>query len=118
MSRFSVRKFILAEWRVDIFLSAAIGLVTLKRGHSVWEMLLGGYLPSLPVNYSSLLVYAIAIVRHRSAQVEAAHEVADRDRSFRRYRRQSSLLLVPFAVPILATAQERQTVQQPELRLG
>ena len=34
-------KLILAEFGVGVFLSAAIGLVTLKRSHSAWQMLLG-----------------------------------------------------------------------------
>ena len=108
-------KLILAEFSLGVFLSAAIGLVTLKRSHSVWQIVLGGYILSLAVNYVPLLLYAIAILRHRSAREEAAHEVADRDRSFRRYRRQSLLLIVPFAVPILAIAQERQKVREPQL---
>jgi hypothetical protein len=106
-------KLILAEFSLGIFLSAAIGLLTLKRSHSGWQILLGGYLLTLAVNYVPLLLYAIAIVRHRSAQIEVAHEVADRNRSFRRYRRQSLLLLIPFAVPILAFAQERQKAREP-----
>jgi hypothetical protein len=101
-------KLILAEFGGGILLAAAIGLLTLRRSHSVWQILLGAYLLTLAVNYVPLLLYAITIVRHRSAQVEVAHEVTDRNRSFRRYRRQSLLLLVPFAVPILAIAQERQ----------
>jgi len=32
-------KLILAEYSVGVFLSAAIGLVTLKRSHSAWQML-------------------------------------------------------------------------------
>ena len=101
-------KLILAEFGVGVFLSAAIGLATLKQSHSIWHVLLGGYLLSLAVNYVPLLLYAIAIVRQQSAHEEVAHEVVDRGRAFGRYRRQSLLLLVPFAVPILAIAQERQ----------
>jgi len=106
-------KLILAEFSVGVFLSAAIGLVTLKRSHSVWQILLGGYLLSLAVNYVPLLLYAIPIVRQRSAQEGVAGEGADRNGSFRRYRRQSLLLLIPFAVPILAFVQERQKAREP-----
>ena len=106
-------KLILAEFSLGVFLSAAIGLLTLKRSHSGWGILVGAYLLSLAVNYVPLLLYAIAIVRQRSAQEEVAHEVADRNRSLRRYRRQSLLLLIPFAVPILAFAQERQKAREP-----
>ena len=108
-------KLILAEFGVGVFLSAAIGLATLKRSQSTWHVLLGGYLLSLALNYVPLLLYAIAIVHRQSAQQEVTHEVADRDRSFRRYRRQSLLLLVPFAVPVLAVAQERQKAQEARL---
>jgi len=50
-------KLILAEYSVGVFLSAAIGLVTLRRSYSAWQMLLGGYLLSLAVNYLPLLLY-------------------------------------------------------------
>ena len=106
-------KLILAEFSIGVFLSAAIGLLSLKRSHSGWGILVGAYLLSLAVNYVPLLLYAIAIVRQRSAQEEVAREVADRNRSLRRYRRQSLLLLIPFAVPILAFAQERQKAREP-----
>ena len=101
-------RFILAEFSLAVFGCPALGLFTLSRSHTAWQVVLGGYLLSLGVNYVPPLLYAIAIVRHRSVQEEVAHEVADRDRSFRRYRRQSLLLVVPFAVPILAIAQERR----------
>ena len=104
-------RFILAEFSFAVFLCPVLGLFTLMRSHAVWQVVLGGYLLSLGVNYVPLLLYAITIVRHRSAQGEVADEAADRDRSFRRYRLQSLLLLVPFVVPILAIAQERQKAQ-------
>ena len=107
-------RFILAEFGLAVFLSPALGLFTLIRSHSAWQVILGGYLLSLGVNYVPLLLYAIAIVRHRSAQQEVADELAGRDRSARRYRLQSLLLLVPFVVPLLAIAQERQKAQERE----
>ncbi len=101
-------RFILTEFALAVFLSPALGLFILVRSHSVWQVILAGYFLSLGVNYVPLLVYAIAIVRRQSAHEEVAEELVYRDRSFRRYRLQSLLLLVPFVVPVLAVAQERQ----------
>ena len=101
-------RFILAEFGLAVFLCPALGLFTLLRSHSVWQVILAVYLFSLGANYVPLLAYAIAIVCCRTAQQEVAVEAADRARHFRRYRGQSLLLLIPFAVPALAIIQERK----------
>ena len=101
-------KLILAEYSVGVFLSAAIGLVTLKRSHSAWQMLWEDTSYHWRSTICPLLLYAVASVRRGSAHAEVANELAHRDQSFRRYRLNSLLLLVPLAVPVLAIRQERQ----------
>jgi hypothetical protein len=71
-------------------------------------VLSGAYLLSLGINYLPLLMYAIAIVRAGSAEAGMPVNSNDRQRMFRRYRRQSLWLLVPLVVPILAIRQEWQ----------
>jgi uncharacterized protein len=57
------------------------------------------------VNYVPLLLHAISLVRNNSARDEIADELSEKRRMFRKYRRQSLLLLVPLAVPSVALAQ-------------
>lgn len=110
-------RFILAEFGLAVLLCPALGLLTLVRSHSVWQVILAGYLLSLGVNYVPLLAYAIAIVRRRTSQQEVADELAFRGRpaAFRRYRRQSLLLLVHSPCPpwlSLRSAKRRKNVSQ------
>jgi len=89
-----------------VFGSLALGLLTLLRSHSAGGIALGSYLLFIGINYVPLLVYAIRIVRLDRTRDEIAEERADKRGMFRKYRRQSLLLLVPLAVPILALARE------------
>ena len=99
-------RLILAEFSIGVFGSLALGFLTLLRSHSVRGIALGSYLLFIGINYVPLLVYAIRIVRLGSARDEIAEERADKREMFRKYRRQSLLLLVPLAVPILAMGRE------------
>lgn len=99
-------RLILAEFSIGVFGSLALGLLTLLRGHSVGATALGFYLLFIGINYIPLLLYAIIIVRLDSARDEIVEERANKQGTFRKYRRQSLLLLVPLAVPILALARE------------
>jgi hypothetical protein len=99
-------RLILAEFSIGVFGSFALGLWTLLRSHSIGGIALGSYLLFIGINYVPLLLYAITIVRVDSARDEIAEERADKREMFRKYRRQSLLLLVPLAVPILALARE------------
>src|SRR5215469_5880729 len=101
-------RFVLAEFSMGVFGSLALGVLILFRSHSVGGIALGAYLLCIGVNYLPLLLYAISLVRLDSAPYEIAEETADKSRMFRKYRRQSLLLLVPLAVPILAVARELQ----------
>ena len=99
-------RLILTEFSIGVFGSLALGLFTLLRSHSGGAIALGSYLLFIGINYIPLLLYAISIVRLDSARDEVAGEGADKRPMFRKYRRQSLLLLVPLAVPILALASE------------
>lgn len=95
-------RLILAEFSLGVFGLLALGVFTLLRSHSVGGIALWSYLLCIGINYVPLLLYAIRLVRLGSARHEIADELTDKRRVFRKYRRQSLLLLVPLAVPILA----------------
>jgi hypothetical protein len=99
-------RLILIEFTAGVLLPIALGALTLARAGSLAGALFGLYLITLGINYVPLLLYAISIVRAGSAAAEIAGESHDLRRMFRRYRRQSLLLLVPFAVPMASAIQE------------
>ena len=107
-------KFILVEFALGVFGCAAFGLFSLYFGlfhgsnHSLFAAFLGCFLLWIALNYVPLLIYAISIVRHDSAQQEVAYELEHKDIYAKKYTLQSTLLLVPLVVPILAIHQELQ----------
>ena len=56
---------------------------------------------------------ALDIARHQSAHQEVAYELEHRDKYAGKYLRQSTLLLIPLAVPALAVYQELQKRSHP-----
>jgi hypothetical protein len=105
--------FILAEFAFGVFASAALGLWLMYTGFfaahfNPWSSLMGCYLLFAALNYVPLFLYAISIVRRRSAEEEVAFELAHKKRYARKYTLQSLLLLFPLVVPVLAIYQERQ----------
>jgi hypothetical protein len=100
-------KFVLAEYAVGVFLSAALGVFVLFRGHSFWQVVLGIYLICLGINYIPMLAYTLSIANKESARAELAGELSDKAGAMAKYRRQSLLLLVPFAPPTLAIIQRQ-----------
>ena len=107
-------KLILGEFAFGVFFTGALGFPLAYAGFVIghfrvpWAPLLGCYLLLLALNYVPLLLYAIGIVRRRSAQEEVAFELAHKERYARKYTVQSLLLLLPLVVPILAIYQEWQ----------
>ena len=107
-------KLILAEFAFGVFFTGALGLVLTYAGFVTghfrvpWVPLLGCYMLVLAINYVPLFLYAIKIVRRKSAQEEVAFELAQKERYARKYTAQSLLLLLPLVVPALAIAQEWQ----------
>ena len=67
-------KFVLAEYAVGVFFSAALGLFVLFRGHSFWQVCLGIYLICLGINYIPMLAYTLSIADKGSAQAELGGE--------------------------------------------
>ena len=102
-------RFILAEFSIGVVGSLCLGVLTLVRTHSLGGTVLGAYLLCMGVNYVPLLLHAISLVRHGTAQEEIADELPEKRKMFRKYRRQSLLLLVPLVVPILAIIQRRSS---------
>lgn len=100
------RRIILAEFAAGVFLPAGLGVFTLFRAHSSWQVALGLYLTSLSINYVPLLVYAIAIGNREDARLQLGDELSDKQRAMAKYRRVSLLLLIPLLVAILAAAQK------------
>ena len=107
-------KFILIEFALGVFGCSALGLFSMYFGlfhgpnQSLFAVIIGCYLLLIALNYVPLLLYSISIVRHKSAHEEVAHELEHRDKYAGKYLRQSTLLLIPLAIPALAFYQELQ----------
>lgn len=106
--------FILIEFALGVFGCAALGLFSIYFGlfhgpdHSPFAVFMGCFLLWVALNYVPLLIYAISIVRHKSAHQEVTYELEHKDRYARKYTHQSIILLLPLAVPALAMYQELQ----------
>jgi membrane protease YdiL (CAAX protease family) len=98
-------RFILIEFSIGVLGPLGLGVLTLLRSHTMGGIALGSYLLFIGVNYVPLLLHAVSLVWHNSAHHEIADETTEKRLLFRKYRRQSLLLLVPFVVPVLALAQ-------------
>ena len=100
-------RLVLTEFPVGVFGSPALGVLTLvSRLSEVThcpDLRLGCYLPLIGMNYALLLLYAISLVRLRSARDEIAEERAERCRMFHKHRHLSLWLLVALAVPFAVT---------------
>jgi hypothetical protein len=105
---FHGRKLILIEFAIGTLLPLAIGILSVSRGHSRLLFLFGLYMLALGINYLPLLLHAISIVHSgAAAAAEVSHELSNGRQSARKYQVQSLLLLIPFAVPLLALIQLR-----------
>ena len=111
-------KFILIEFVLGVFGCAALGFFSIYFGlfhgpnYSLFAVILGFSLLWIALNYVPLLIYAISIARHQSARQEVAYELEHRDKYTGKYLRQSTLLLIPLAIPTLAVYQELQKRSQ------
>jgi hypothetical protein len=100
-------KFVLAEYAIGVFFSAALGLFVLLRGHSFWQICLGIYLICPGTNYMPMLAYTVSLANKDGARAKLGDELTDKAGAMAKYRRQSLLLLVPIVVPILALTHRR-----------
>ncbi len=108
-------KFILAEFALGVFMCAALGIFSTYLGffhgsdHSLFMAIMGCFLLWIALNYIPLFLYAVSIVRHKSAHQEVAYEIAHKDRYMGKYRLQSAILiLAPLGILILSVYQELQ----------
>ncbi|HEX4208692.1 MAG TPA: hypothetical protein VHZ51_31720 [Ktedonobacteraceae bacterium] len=106
-------KFILAEFALAVILCAAFGIFSLfvsfrTPSHPALSIIIGLVLSWLAISYVPLLLYAVDIVKRKSAQQEVAFELEHRDFYARKYTLQSFLIALPLVVPILTIVQEMQ----------
>jgi hypothetical protein len=98
---------ILAEFSLGVVGPIALGVFTWSRASSPSGAWFGAYLVCLGMNYVPPLAHGIDITRRGTALDEIGDETDDRRQLFRKYRRQSLFLLLPFVVPTAAVAQWR-----------
>lgn len=106
-------KLILAEFTLGVFGSVALAFVIAAPGFfgghfALTQILVSSYMLCIGLNYVPLFIYAIKIIRRRSAREEVAFELAHIERARVKYTGQSFLLLLPLVVPLLAIYQEWQ----------
>ena len=98
---------ILAEFVFAVVVCAALGIWSfLSPIHSPFMTIIGCYVLGVALNYVPLLLYAMSIVRQKSAHQEVAFELAQKDKYTGKDTLQSAHLLVPFALFLLAVYQE------------
>lgn len=108
---FHEARFVLIEFAGAVVLAGGLGGLALRSslsgpGHPVfWEIGVGVLLASIALNYLPLLIYAVVLIRSGTARQEVAAELDQAERSQRRYATQQFLLVVPFAVLVLAVVQ-------------
>lgn len=104
-------KIIISEFAFAVLFAPTLGVFVLLRGHrSPAQIALGFYLISLGLNYVPMLAYAVAINEAKSARTELGKELDDKRAAISKYRRQSTWLLMPLVVPIIALMQRRKPV--------
>lgn len=104
-------KFILAEFAGAVIIGFGLGIFILlaffrNPDHPIFALLIGLVLCLIGLNYVTLLLYAISVLRRKSARQEVAFELEHRDVYAPKYGTQSFLLVLPFVVPLLAIYQE------------
>jgi|SRR5215467_6512103 len=94
-------RVILPEFILGIVGPIGLGIWTIAKIRSTGGILFGVYLLLIGVNYIPLLGHAISLVKQGTAHQEIGGETDDKRKLFRKYRRQSLLLLLPLIVPFL-----------------
>ena len=95
-------RFIILEFGVGTPAILAVGGFLAATG----QLVLGVYLLLTGINYVPLLVYAALIVRAGHGRREVADGLSQDRHYVRKYSTQQLLIFVPFAVFLLAAAQE------------
>ena len=105
-------RFVLIEFGGAVLLTAGLAALSLRSAFSgpgqpvIWEIVVGVLLVSIGANYLPVLIHAVSLVRSGTAREEVAMELENAPLSQRRYGTQQFLLAVPFAVLVVAIAQE------------
>ena len=101
-------RLLLAEFAFGMVVCAALGLWSfLSPIHSPFMIIIGCFFLWVALNYVTLLLYAMSIVRRKNAHQEVAFELAHKDTYTRKYTLQTTmLLLVPLVLPLLAVYHE------------
>ena len=102
-------RFILIEFGVGTPAIIGFGAILAARTSGL-EFYLGVYLILTGVNYIPALAYAVIMSRAKSARSEIEAEMAANPHYVRKYSVQQLLIMVPFAVVILAAVQYRGRV--------
>ncbi len=110
-------RLILAEFALGMVVCTILGLWSfLSPVHTPFMIIIGCFFLWVTLNYVPLLLYAISIVRSKSAHQEVAFELAHKDTYSRKYTLQTTmLLLVPLVLPLLAVYQEMHHRSHQEL---
>jgi hypothetical protein len=108
---------ILTEFAFGVVASGILGIYSLYIFFSsttspFFMVIIGIVLVWITLNYIPMLLYAISIVRRKSALQEATFEPAHRKSIMRRYAIQSIFLMLPLIIPVLAIYQETAPVVQ------
>ncbi len=98
-------KLIMAEYALGVVVSIALGVITLRRNASGWQLFLGVYLILMGINYVPLLIHAVGLAGAGSARAEVGEELNNKRAAMSKYRRQSLWILVPLFVAITALRQ-------------
>ena len=105
-------KFVYAEYVCGVLLPIGLGILTLGRAHSTWQIVFGLYLVCLGINYVPMLAYALFIPNRDQARAELGDELRQRREAMSKYRKISILLLVPLFAAIYAlTRPERKPTE-------
>lgn len=101
-------KFILTEFALAVFLCGAVGLLIFHgSNHTPFMIIMGSFFLWASLNYLPLLLYAISIVKQKSAKQEVAFELQHKDKYAAKYTLQSVIwLFMPLAMFLLAIYQE------------
>ncbi len=104
-------RVIIAEFTLSVLLGGIGGIFSLRAflrdpSHPLAALVWASIFSWIALNYLPLLLYALDIVRHNSAQQEVAFELEHKDIYVRKYTRQSLLLIFPLIIPVLAITQE------------
>lgn len=105
------RWIILIEFAFGVFASGILGIYSLYTFFSnpsspIFMLFIGIVLAWITLNYIPMLLYAISIVRRKSASQEAVFEPVQREHAMKKYALQSTFLILPLVIPILSIYQE------------